>query len=220
MDWVSGACLLVRRADAEAVGLLDERYFMYCEDVDFCAAIRRRGGRVYFTPAAEVVHFGGRSGHADRPATEAAYRRSHLAFYEKHHPGLGSRPTALSGDPRKAAPWGPADKSCRSWSSSMVETPEGPKFVWTCGKCGRKLPNGLDIAAAGSGGSPGALKRLSQSAADPAPRAICVRPHSGGLTGSGLLHWVVLASVATIVIGALVAIQVVPAREDCRAPHR
>jgi GT2 family glycosyltransferase len=86
VDWVSGACLLVRRADAEAVGLLDERYFMYCEDVDFCAAIRARGGRVYFTPATEVIHLGGRSGHVDRPATSAAYRRSHLAFYEKHHP--------------------------------------------------------------------------------------------------------------------------------------
>lgn len=86
VDWVSGACLLVRRADAEAVGLLDERYFMYAEDVDFCAAIRARGRRVIFAPDAQVVHARGRSV-ASRPgATEEAYRRSHLAFYSKHHP--------------------------------------------------------------------------------------------------------------------------------------
>ena len=86
VDWVSGACLLVRRADAEAAGLLDERYFMYAEDVDFCAAVRKRGRAVIFAPNAEVVHLRGRSV-ATRPrATEAAYRRSQLAFYEKHHP--------------------------------------------------------------------------------------------------------------------------------------
>ena len=87
-DWVSGACLLVRREDAEAVGLLDERYFMYTEDVDFCAAIRARGRRVRFTPAVEVVHLRGRSAASAPAATRAAYRRSHLAFYEKHHPAL------------------------------------------------------------------------------------------------------------------------------------
>jgi N-acetylglucosaminyl-diphospho-decaprenol L-rhamnosyltransferase len=86
VDWVSGACLLVRRAEAEAAGLLDERYFMYCEDVDFCAAIRARGGRVYFTPATEIVHLRGRSAAGAPSATESAYRNSHLAFYEKHHP--------------------------------------------------------------------------------------------------------------------------------------
>jgi N-acetylglucosaminyl-diphospho-decaprenol L-rhamnosyltransferase len=86
VDWVSGACLLVRRDAAESAGLLDERYFMYCEDVDFCAAVRARGGRVYFTPAAEVMHLKGRSGSVNRPATNAAYRKSHLAFYGKHHP--------------------------------------------------------------------------------------------------------------------------------------
>ena len=85
-DWVSGACLLVRRADAEAVGLLDERYFMYTEDVDFCAAIRGRGRRVLFTPEVEVVHVRGRSAASAPAATERQYRRSHLAFYEKHHP--------------------------------------------------------------------------------------------------------------------------------------
>jgi GT2 family glycosyltransferase len=86
-DWVSGACLLVRRADAEAVGGLDERYFMYAEDVDFCAAIRARGRRILFFPDVEVVHLGGRSAAAAPQATRAAYRRSQIAFYEKHHPG-------------------------------------------------------------------------------------------------------------------------------------
>ena len=86
-DWVSGACLLVRRADAERAGLLDERYFMYAEDVDFCAAIRA-GGRP------RAVQPGRRDRPSARPigrappatATGQAYRRSQIAFYEKHHP--------------------------------------------------------------------------------------------------------------------------------------
>ena len=86
VDWVSGACLLVRRADAEAVGLLDERFFMYTEDVDFCAAIRARGRRVLFTPAAQIVHLRGRSRRTAPGPTEVAYRNSQIAFYEKHHP--------------------------------------------------------------------------------------------------------------------------------------
>ena len=87
VDWVSGACLLVHRADAEAAGLLDERYFLYTEDVDFCAAVRSLGRTVRFTPAAEIVHLRGRSRRHNPGAASAAYRRSHLAFYAKHHPG-------------------------------------------------------------------------------------------------------------------------------------
>ena len=85
-DWVSGACLLVRRADAEAVGLLDERYFMYLEDVDFCAALRARGRRILFAPDVTVTHLRGRSRQAAPAATNRAYRDSHRAFYAKHHP--------------------------------------------------------------------------------------------------------------------------------------
>jgi len=85
-DWVSGACLLVRRADAEAVNGLDERFFMYTEDVDFCAAIRARGRRILFAPEVEIVHLRGRSAASAPAATQAAYRRSQMAFYEKHHP--------------------------------------------------------------------------------------------------------------------------------------
>jgi len=87
VDWVSGACLLVRRTDADAVGLLDERFFLYTEDVDFCAAARALGRRVLFTPTVEVVHLRGRSGRSNPAARAAAYRQSHLAFYLKHHPG-------------------------------------------------------------------------------------------------------------------------------------
>ncbi len=87
VDWVSGACLLVHRRDADAVGLLDERYFLYTEDVDFCAAIRARGRRVLFAPAAEIIHLRGQSRTTAAAAMNVAYRRSHVAFYEKHHPG-------------------------------------------------------------------------------------------------------------------------------------
>ena len=86
-DWVTGACLLVRRADAEAVGLLDERYFMYMEDVDFCAAIRARGRRVLFTPTVELTHLRGRSA-PSRGDSRQLYHRSLLIFYRKHHPLL------------------------------------------------------------------------------------------------------------------------------------
>ena len=85
-EWVSGACLLVRRADAEAAGLLDERFFLYGEDVDFCASVRQLGRHVLFTPTVEVVHDRGRSGAGAPAHTQAAYRRSQLAFYAKHHP--------------------------------------------------------------------------------------------------------------------------------------
>ena len=87
VDWVSGAALLVYRREAEAVGLLDERFFLYTEDVDFCAALRARGRDILFTPDAQITHLRGRSRASAPDAMNAAYRRSQIAFYEKHHPG-------------------------------------------------------------------------------------------------------------------------------------
>jgi N-acetylglucosaminyl-diphospho-decaprenol L-rhamnosyltransferase len=86
VHWVTGACLFVRRADAEAVGLLDERYFLYMEDVDFCAAVRARGRRVVFSPVAEIVHRRGRSRLGADGPTREAWDRSHVAYYRKHLP--------------------------------------------------------------------------------------------------------------------------------------
>jgi N-acetylglucosaminyl-diphospho-decaprenol L-rhamnosyltransferase len=84
--WVSGACLLIRRSDLEAVGGLDERFFMYTEDVDLCTSVRARGRKVLFVPQAEFLHLRGRSA-GRNPETERLRRLSHVAFYEKHLPG-------------------------------------------------------------------------------------------------------------------------------------
>lgn len=83
--WVSGACMVIRRPDLEAVGLLDERYFMYTEDVDLCVAMAKRGRTVLYVASAEVLHHRGKSA-ARNPETERLYRQSQLAYYEKHLP--------------------------------------------------------------------------------------------------------------------------------------
>ena len=85
--WVSGACLLIRRSSLEHAGLLDERYFLYTEDVDLCAAVRAQGGLIRFSPEAQVVHARGASRATAGSAADLAYRRSQIAFYRKHHPG-------------------------------------------------------------------------------------------------------------------------------------
>ena len=87
VDWVSGACLLLVRQAAVEAGLFDERFFLYEEDVDLCAAIRAGGGRVLFTPAAEVLHLRGQSSRAVGMRPSGHYDRSHVLFYEKHRPG-------------------------------------------------------------------------------------------------------------------------------------
>jgi N-acetylglucosaminyl-diphospho-decaprenol L-rhamnosyltransferase len=86
VDWVSGACLIVRRTAAEQVGLLDERYFMYCEDVDFCASLRAAGHRILYAPEVTVTHLRGRSRASAPAVTNRRYRDSQVAFYRKHHP--------------------------------------------------------------------------------------------------------------------------------------
>ena len=83
--WVSGACMVIRRPDLEAVGLLDERYFMYNEDVDLCLAMQKRGRRVLYVAGAEVLHHRGKSA-ARNPEMERLRQQSHVAYYEKHLP--------------------------------------------------------------------------------------------------------------------------------------
>jgi hypothetical protein len=81
VDWLYGACLLVRRAAADEVGLFDEDFFMFSEETDWCYRLRAAGWSVWFCPAAEVVHVGG-AAHGGRLYRENL--RSHLRFFAKH----------------------------------------------------------------------------------------------------------------------------------------
>src|SRR6185312_15227837 len=60
-DWVSGACMIVRREVFDSIGLLDDGYFMYFEEVDFCHRAQRAGWLCGYVPEARVVHLVGQS---------------------------------------------------------------------------------------------------------------------------------------------------------------
>ncbi|MDQ2913782.1 MAG: glycosyltransferase family 2 protein [Chloroflexota bacterium] len=89
VDWVSGACALVRRALLEQLGGWDERFFLYCEDVDLCRRIRDAGYEVYYEAAAEARHLGGAS--APRSALFPILAASRIRYAQKH----GGRTFAL-----------------------------------------------------------------------------------------------------------------------------
>lgn len=82
--WVSGSCLLTRRAHIEAVGGFDEAFFLYEEDVDLCVRVGRLGYRVLFVPSAKVLHHKGRSMARVPDLARFEYHRSHLLYYRKH----------------------------------------------------------------------------------------------------------------------------------------
>jgi GT2 family glycosyltransferase len=84
VDFIIGACMLVRRRVFEATGGFDESFFMYAEEADWQKRIRRAGWRVRFTPAAEVTHRG--SGSGDGKMNEPFFNG--LDYYELKHHGL------------------------------------------------------------------------------------------------------------------------------------
>ena len=99
---------------------------------------------------------------------------------------------------------------------------EQPQLVWTCRKCGRKLPTRLDICRCGTRREPGSPEEPAQTENVAVVGRVSPNDHDGETrptaSGPGVLNWVVLGAVATIVIGALVAIQVVPARKPVPPP--
>jgi GT2 family glycosyltransferase len=90
VEAVNGAFMFVRRAALEEVGLLDEDYFMYVEDLDWCYRFRRSGWKIAYHPEARALHLKGRSGNSKSPSMIRRLFESTELFYRKHYfPCLG-----------------------------------------------------------------------------------------------------------------------------------
>jgi len=84
VDWLSGACLLVRRDAFLAAGGFDERFFMYWEDADLCRRLRGQGFTIRYVPGASAVHQVGRSSQTARRSSIRAFHRSAYLYYSTH----------------------------------------------------------------------------------------------------------------------------------------
>ena len=84
VEVLSGSCMMVRKAAMDQVGLLDEDYFMYGEDIDWCYRIHKAGWKIFYVPTTEIIHFRGESGRA--APLRILYRKSQAMsiFVNKH----------------------------------------------------------------------------------------------------------------------------------------
>ena len=85
VDWVTGACLLARREAIEEVGLLDEGFFMYSEELDWCRRIKAQGWKIVYLPTARVIHYGAQSSEQVKSFQHIQFQRSKIRYFRKHH---------------------------------------------------------------------------------------------------------------------------------------
>ena len=85
VDWLVGACLLVRREAYEQVGGLDEGFFMYSEELDWCRRIKEAGWEIVYFPEATVIHHEGKSSEQVVPARHIHFQGSKVRYFRKHH---------------------------------------------------------------------------------------------------------------------------------------
>lgn len=85
---VSGSCMLIRREVIDQIGYLDELFFAYQEDTDYCLRARKAGWKVYYVPKAVVIHYGGQGGSRVEPFRAIiAWHKSYWQLYRKHFAG-------------------------------------------------------------------------------------------------------------------------------------
>jgi len=88
VDYVVGCFILTRREVVEQVGGMDERFFMYSEETDWCYRMRKAGWKILFTPEAEIIHLGGQSSSQKKSEMTLQLYGSKLLFMKKHKSSL------------------------------------------------------------------------------------------------------------------------------------
>jgi N-acetylglucosaminyl-diphospho-decaprenol L-rhamnosyltransferase len=85
VDWVMGAALMARREAIEQVGPMDEGYFMYSEELDWCKRFKDAGWRVVYLPTARIIHHGGKSSDQVVTSRHIHFQTSKVRYFRKHH---------------------------------------------------------------------------------------------------------------------------------------
>ena len=88
VDSVIGACMIVRRKAMEQVGCLDEDYFLFFEETDWCYRMKKVGWKVYHVPQAEIYHYQGKSAEIEKEKARVEYYRSRYHFFNKNRSGF------------------------------------------------------------------------------------------------------------------------------------
>jgi hypothetical protein len=95
VDWVYGAAMLARREAIEQAGPLDEGYFMYSEEMDWCRAFKEAGWRVVYLPTARVVHHVGKSSEQAIGSRHVHFQTSKVRYFRKYHGRAVAEPLRL-----------------------------------------------------------------------------------------------------------------------------
>jgi N-acetylglucosaminyl-diphospho-decaprenol L-rhamnosyltransferase len=90
VDWVTGASLMVRRDIIDQIGGMDEAYFMYSEELDWCRRIKDAGWRIVYLPTARVIHHEGKSSEQAVTARHVNFQRAKLRYFRKFHGALAA----------------------------------------------------------------------------------------------------------------------------------
>lgn len=124
VDFTLGATMMLKREVIEQLGMFDEAFFLYCEEVDWAWRIKKGGWRILCLPSARVTHIGGGSTSQVRPSSLIHLWKSRLLLYEKHYPSWKRRLArwlVILGMRRKMRNLDAADASLREACQTIIE---------------------------------------------------------------------------------------------------